>query len=249
MKRFCLTLGLVAFGASLIVPVFAAAPAKVAEIITIEELVAEAKERVAKLGESVANEEAFKKALEEKSVGRDGGVLAVTAQAIAEHDKGKDSGVAGATLRDAGLALRKTKSFDEAKAAVTKAQGALSGKADPAAAADFNWAKLTGMHAMMDEIETKQQKVRRALAKPRDLPKSSQHAAVIALLSLAMEEDTHEVKKPDEIPQWKAMAKDYREVLAKTAAAMRANKPDDASKAFNGSAKICTDCHEKFRDK
>lgn len=248
MKRICLTLGLVAVSAGLIVPVFAAAPAKVSEIITIEELVAEAKERVAKLGESVANEEAFKKALQEKSVGREGGVLAVTAQSIVEHDKGKDSGIAGATLRDAALVLRRTKSFDDAKAAVAKAQEAINGKADPAAVADHPWAKLTGMHAMMDEIEIRQQKIRRALAKPRDLPKSSQHAAVIAILSLAMEEDTHEVKKPDEIPQWKAWSKEYRETLAKTAAAMRANKADDASAAFNGSAKICTTCHEKFRD-
>lgn len=248
MKRFCLTLGLAVLSAGSIVPAFAAAPAKVSEIITIEELVAEAKERVAKLGESVANEEAFKKALEEKSVGRDGGVLAVTAQAIAEHDKGKDSGIAGPTLRDAALVLRRTKSFDDAKAAVAKAQGALAGKADAAAVAEHPWAKLTGMHAMMDEIESRQQKVRRALAKPRDLPKSSQHAAVIAMLALAMEEDTHEVKKPDEIPQWKAMAKDYRDTLTKVAAGMRANKPDEANNAFNGSAKICTACHEKFRD-
>jgi len=248
MKRFCLTLGLAMLYAGSVVPAFAAAPAKVSEIITVEELVAEAKERVAKLGESVANEEAFKKALEEKSVGRDGGVLAVTAQAITEHDKGKDSGIAGPTLRDAALVLRKTKSFDEAKAAVVKAQSALVGKADVAAVAEHPWAKLTGMHAMMDEIESRQQKVRRALAKPRDLPKSSQHAAVIAMLALAMEEDTHEVKKPNEIPQWKAMAKDYRDTLSKVAAGMRANKPDDASNAFNGSAKICTACHEKFRD-
>lgn len=248
MKRFCLTLGLAMLYAGSVVPAFAAAPAKVSEIITVEELVAEAKERVAKLGESVANEEAFKKALEEKSVGRDSGVLAVTAQAITEHDKGKDSGIAGPTLRDAALALRKTKSFDEAKAAVVKAQGALAGKADVTAVAEHPWAKLTGMHAMMDEIESRQQKVRRALAKPRDLPKSSQHAAVIAMLALAMEEDTHEVKKPDEIPQWKAMAKDYRDTLSKVATGMRANKPDDASNAFNGSAKICTACHEKFRD-
>lgn len=248
MKRICLSLGLLALGATALVPVWAAAPAKVSDVATIEEIVAEIKERATKLNESTANDEAFKRALEEKSIGRDAGVLAVVAQALVEHDKGKDVGIAGATLREAALALRKTKSFDEAKAAVTKAQGALTGKADPAAMADHPWNKLTGMHAMMDEIEAKQQKLRRALAKPRDLPKSSQHAAVIALLSLAMEEDTHEVKKPEEIPQWKALAKEYRDTLSKVAVGMRANKAEDASAAFNGSARTCTVCHEKFRD-
>ncbi len=248
MKRFCGMLCLSGLCLSVLVPVFAAAPVKVAEVISVEDLVTEAKDRVEKLKESVATEDAFKKAVADKMVGRDAGILAVAAQGLVEHDKGKDAGISAASLRDAAVVLRRAKTQAEAKAAVEKAVASLEGKGDAAAVAEHPWNKLTGMHAMMDEIEARQTKLRGALAKPRNLARDSRHASLIALLSVAMEEDTHEVKKPEEIPQWKALAKEYRETMSQISVAMKAGDGAKANELFKNSGKSCTVCHEKFRD-
>ncbi len=249
MKKFSWALcaaGLLVGGVQLIQ---AAAPAKVSEVLAIDDMVAEAKEKVAKLKESVASDEAFKKAIEEKSLGQDAGVLAVVAQAIAEHDKGKDSGIAAPTLRNAAVGLRRMKELAPAKEAVAKAEAALAGKADADAMVDHPWNKLTGMHGMMEEINGRGSKLRRALQRPKDLKKDSQHASVIVALALAMEEDTHEVKNADDIPQWKAWSKEYRDSLGQVAVAMKAGDAKKAQEVFNNSGKVCGTCHEKFRDK
>ena len=248
MKRFCAVLCLSGVCLSVLLPAYAAAPTKVSELISVEDLVTEAKDRVEKLKESVASEEAFKKAVADKMVGRDAGILAVAAQGLVEHDKGKDAGISAASLRDAAVVLRRAKTQADAKVAVDKAVASLEGKGDAAAVAEYSWNKLTGMHAMMDEIEARQTKLRGALAKPRNLVRDSRHASLIALLAVAMEEDTHEVKKPEEIPQWKAMAKEYRDTMSQISVAMKAGDGAKANELFKTSGQSCTACHEKFRD-
>jgi hypothetical protein len=247
MKRFCLACCLVGALAGGIQLIQAAAPVKVTDALDLNDMVAEAKDKVAQLKEAVASEEAFKKAVEDKSINQNCGVLAVVAQAIAEHDKGKDAGIAAPTLRNVAISLRRVKDMNEAKAGVEKLQSALEGKADPAAMVDHPWNKLTGMHGMMEEINGRGSKIRRALQRPRALEKDAQHGSVIVALSLAMEEDTHEVKKPEEIPQWKTWAKEYRAAMSQTTAAMKAGDAKKAQDAFAVAGKICADCHAKFR--
>lgn len=242
-----LTAMAVALTGFLFVPVDGAAPAKVSEIVDAKHLAAEAKAKATKLASSVESEANFKRALEYKTIATDAGVIACLAQALVEHKDGKESGIAAASLRDAALKLSKARKLDDAKAGVAAVEAALKGK-DSGADKEAGWNKLINMHRMMEEMEYREGRLRRTLRRPRTLPRDSSHATVLTVLALAMEADTHEVKNEADLPKWKEWSQSYRNNAAKLAAAMKANKADEAKSLFAASSKTCTECHDKFRD-
>lgn len=246
MKRFVLAMCLAAVACGSSRAALAAAPAKISELATVEELAGEARALAAKLTEATADEAAFKRAMEARTVNQDGGVLAVVAQALVEHEKGKDAGIKGPALRDAALQARAAKELAVAQQAVAAINAAIKGEG-PDGAVEHPWNKLTGMGRMMVDLELRQGRLRRAFRRPKDLPSKSQDAAVMAVLALSMEVDTHEVKKPEDIPQWTAWSQEYRKNMADLAAAMRAGNAEEAQKLFNQSGMACDQCHEKFR--
>lgn len=227
--------------------VSAEAPAKVSGLATVDDLTGEAKACAERLNAAVASEEAFKKAMDARLVNQDAGVLACMAQGLVEHEGAASSGINATGLRTAALAARSAKDMTAAKAAVDAINAALKGEG-PTADKEHPWNKLTGLGRMMEDLNSRQAKLRRVLRRPKDLKTESRDAAVMAVLALAMEADTHEVKKPEEIPAWQSMSKDYRVLMGELAAAMREGKADVAQAKFAASGQLCAACHEKFRD-
>ena len=248
MKRVVWSAVVVLVASTLLWQAQAAAPVKVTLVVDLNSAVTEAKAKAEKLAASVADEESFAKALKEKIIAQDAGVLACLAQAITEHDKGKDSGVAGPTLRDSALALRNAKKLADAKTALAGVNAALKGQASDKSVAEHPWNKLINMHRMMEEINYRNSRLRRSLKRPRKLQEDAGHATVLTVLALAMEADTHEVKKKEEIPLWNKMSREYSTGMSKLAKAMLEKKAEVAQEIFNGSANSCESCHEKFRD-
>lgn len=247
MKQLVLSLAAVAVVLALLIPVNGAAPAKVTELLDAGHLAAEAKAKAVKLSEATSDEAAFKRAMEFKTVATDAGVIACLAQALVEHEKGKNSGIAAASLRDAALRLSKAKKLEDAQEGLAAVEAALAGKKTEAES-EFAWNKLINMHRMMEEMEYREGRLRRTLRRPRKLPEDSSHATVLTVLALAMEADTHEVKNEKDLPAWKKFSQSYRTDVAKLTAAMKANKADEARELFASSNRICTDCHAQFRD-
>lgn len=230
-----------------LLPIQGAAPADVTKTVDAKDLAAEAKAKAEKIAKAVESEENFKRALEFKSIATDAGTIACLAQALVEHKDGKASAIAAASLRDAALALRSAKTLDAAKTGLAAVNSALEGK-ETKAVGDFSWNKLINMHRMMEEMEYRQGRLRRTLRRPRNLERDSSHATVLAALALAMEADTHEVKKEADLPDWNKWAKEFRLATSGLAAAMKEGKPEDAKKLFATASQLCTDCHDKFRD-
>ena len=114
--------------------------------------------------------------------------------------------------------------------------------------AEHPWNKLINMHRMMEEMNYRNSRLRRSLKRPRKLQEDAGHATVLTVLALAMEADTHEVKKKEEIPLWNKMSREYSTGMSKLAKAMLEKKAEVAQEIFNGSANSCESCHEKFRD-
>lgn len=247
MKKLALAASTVALVVMLLLPVDGAAPAKVTELLDAGQLATEVKEKAVKLGQSTADEKAFERAIEFKTIATDAGVIACLAQALVEHEKGKESGIAAASLRDAAIALSKAKKLDEAREGLAAVEAALAGK-ETEAEKEYPWNKLINMHRMMEEMEYREGRLRRTLRRPRTLERDSSHATVLTVLALAMEADTHEVKKEADLPKWKTWSQDYRTNVAKLAAAMKENKADEANRLFAASNKVCTECHAVFRD-
>ena len=247
MKKLLVSLSAIALVAALFIPVDGAAPAKVTELLDAKQLAAEAKAKAVKIGQSTADEAAFGRAMEHKTIATDAGVIACLAQALVEHEKGKESGIAAASLRDAAIKLSKAKKLEDAKEGLAAVEAALAGKKTEAEK-DHPWNKLINMHRMMEEMEYREGRLRRTLRRPRKLPEDSSHATVLTVLALAMEADTHEVKKEAQLPAGIKFSVGYRTNVAKLTTAMKANKADEARALLAASNKVCTECHAQFRD-
>ncbi len=247
MKRMLFCLTLFAAAACAVSVGVAGAPADVSKAVGAEELAAAAKTKAEDLGKALTNVASFERATEAKAIARDAGVIACLAQALVEHKDGEASGINATGLRDAAIVLSKTKKLDDAKAALTNVTEALAGKGAKGEK-DHPWNKLVNMHRMMEELELQGVKLRRVLKKPRRLETYSENAAVLVVLGLAMEADTHEVKDPAKLPQWTTWSKEYHQAMSGLNTAIKAGDGDKAKSIFDASGKSCEACHEVFRN-
>lgn len=224
-----------------------AAPVPVTDIIDSADLVSESKELAEKIAGYVADEAAFDRALEHKTVATGAGTIACLAQALAEHRDAAKSGINAVALRDAAIQLSRSKELEAARAGLAAVNAALEGKGGKSEI-EHPWNKLINMHRMMEEMELREGRLRRSLARPRRLEKDSRHATVLIALALALEADTHEVKNDADLPLWNKWSKEYRTAVTGVAKAMKAGDATTAKKLFEQSSETCEACHEKFRD-
>lgn len=228
------------------IPGEAGAPADLATVAPVGDLAAEAGAKVEMLQDYLKDESSYAEA-KKRNVPQAAGVLACLGQAIAEHPAADEVQISGADLRDAALALRKAASYEDAASALAAAKSALAGEATGSAEADHAWNKLIGMHAMMEEINARNSKIRRAVRRLRDPETDSLHATTMAVLALAMYADTHEVKNENDIPQWQQHAREFRENMTATAEAMKNKDADGAREVWLKGVKSCSACHDQFR--
>lgn len=225
---------------------FAEAPLKLDAVGTAASLIAEATEKVDELTKQLETAEAYKEA--EGPVKQSASLVALIGQALAEHPEASTLKTSGPSIRDAAIKVARAGSYDDAKAAFPALQAALKGEVNPAAKAEFDWAKLTKMHPIMEEMNARATKFRRVLRRPKDPEADSRHVAAIALAAISSHADTHEVKDPADLPQWHAWATELYTHMTASAAAVRAKDIDKAKEHFNAGMETCTKCHDKFQD-
>ena len=247
MKRVLVCLTLFAVTAAIVSVANAAVPADVSKAVGATELAAAAKTKAENLGKAVVNEASFGRAIESKAIARDGGVIACVAQALAEHNDGEATGINATGLRDAALVLSKTKTLADATVALKSVNDALAGKGAKGEK-DYLWNKLVNMHRMMEEMELQGGTLRRVLKRPRRLESYSENAAVLVVLGLAMEADTHEVDDQTLLPKWTMWSKEYHQAMSDLNTAIKAGDGDKAKSIFDASEKHCVTCHEVFRN-
>ena len=222
-------------------PAFGEAPAKVSEVAPVEDLAREAEAQVATAEQLVAGE------FSELKIGQAGGVLALLGQAIAEHPDKSKVKISGPDLRDAAMALSKTKSAGDAKAALGRVKEALAGKGG-AASTEAQWNKLANLHRLMEEVNFRNSRLRRIVRRPgKDPVEDSLHATTLAVIALAVEADTHEVKNPDDLPKWREYTRGFRTNMTAMATALKAKDAAAAKDAFTKANQSCNDCHAHFR--
>lgn len=246
MKRILISLSAFAMLFATFVRIDAAAPTDVTKALLVEDLADEAGDLAKKLGNALESEASFARATEQNTVVRGAGVIACLAQAIAEHKDAGKTDVAPTALRQAALQLAETDNLADAKAALEVVNAALKGEGAKGKV-EHAWDELVDMNSMMQELELRQVALRRVLARPRRLPRSTGDATVIAALSMTMEVDTYGLEG-DDAKQWIGWSKKYREAMSSLVTAM---KDDDAKKAqeiFKASEQNCVDCHKVHRD-
>ena len=249
MRRFILTLSLLAASALCLLPAWGEAPQKVVEIASVDDLVAEINAKVELLGQQVGTAEAFAMTIEKKEVNQAAGVVACMAQAIVEHPDKAKAKFHAADLRDTAIALRAAKTFEDATKLFAAVKDAHAGKSAGSAKPDAPWNKLTGLGRMMEEVNSRSATIRRGLRRLQKPDETARDCTTLAILALAMEADTHEVKDPAQLPLWKELSVKYRSEMIAMAKAVRAKDTAKATEHFTAANEACNKCHEKIRDK
>lgn len=247
MKKILLGVSCAALSVSLMVPVFAAAPVKISTVAPTADLVAEIEARIKSLEEALASNDSYLQA-KGTTIPTEAGVLSVLAQGVADaEDKAGYNGSAP-DVRDAAISIAKSKTYDDAKKGLAAAKDAHGGKKG-SAKADHEWNKLSGLGAMMKDVNKRNGKLRRVVRKlPDDTSEAARDASVLALLAVATHEDTHEVKNKADVPKWQAMSKEMQTQMTALSAALKKKDAAAAGDAFKKANTACSDCHAKFRD-
>ncbi len=246
MLRLLATLSVLIATAAVFVPLLAEAPVPIMDVVPLDDLVFEVNARIVEVEESLASEESYED-LKEDDVRRAFGVLACLGQAIAEHADAAQTVIAGAALRDAALSFSLQSSYDAAKESLQGLQTAQAGKAGDATL-EYDWSQLINMHPMMEEIEVRSSKLVRIIRRPRGKPEETSHSSTIAVLTLAMMADTHEVKDQADVPAWKEMSAEYQQLMTGLSTAIRKKDRSAAGKLLTQATESCERCHKKFRD-
>ncbi len=249
MRCFILSLSVLAASALCLLPAWGEAPQKIVEIASVDDLVAEINAKVELLGQQTASAEAFAMTVEKKEVNQAAGVVACMAQAIVEHPDKAKAKFHAADLRDAAVLLRAAKTFDDAKKLFAAVKDAHAGKSAGTAKPDAEWNKLTGLGRMMEEVNSRSATIRRGLRRLQKPEETARDCTTLAILALAMEVDTHEVKDPAQLPLWRELAVKYRTEMTAMAKAVRTKDTAKATEHFTSANDACNKCHEKIRDK
>ncbi len=240
----CVALTLLALG---LLPVWAKAPAPVDAIAPVEDLVFEVDAKIKQLDGLLASADAFE-GQKELEVWQAFSVISVFGQAVAEHPQSDAAKFSGPALREAAKKYTNTTGYDDAKSILAAVKEARAGGGAKDAPVEHEWNKLTRMHPMMEEINGRNAKLVQVITRPRGRREETMHATTIAILSLAMYADTHEVKNPADIPEWQKLATEYRQEILNAREAVKAKDSMKARMHFDAATKACDVCHEKFRD-
>lgn len=176
------------------------------------------------------------------------GVLACVGQGIADHEDVATAKVQGAALRMAALQYQRKSPVEEAHTALAAVKLAQAGASELVAEQAHPWNKLINMHPMMEEMNTRNAAIVKLLKRPRGKADEPVHATTLALLAIAMQADTHEVKNEADIPQWTEWATAYREQMLHVAEAIRAKDGAAGREWLDKANQTCADCHAAFRD-
>jgi len=225
----------------------AAAPAKVEDTAPVGDIVLEVDGKIALLDQTLASDEKFE-AAKDKDVIQAFGVLACMGQALAEHSGKAEAKFSGPALREAALGFKADGSIAEARTALEAVKVARAGEGKIDAPAEYDWDQLVDMHAMMEEINTRNARLVPIFRRPRGKPEEAAHASTIAILALAMEADTSTVSGDENVALWQRWSREYREKMTEVATAVRGKDGKAGRELFDRANEICDECHKKLRD-
>lgn len=256
LKTLSMGLFMGAVGLSLLLPCYAAAPVKIAAVAPIGDLAGQIDASIKLLDGFLASNEEY--AQNKKKVRNEATIVAVLSQAVGESEEKATVSwhAAAADVRDAAISIVDAKTYDNAKkglSAVKEAQGGKKG----AAASDHEWNKLAPLGAIMDAVNSRAGKIRSGARKKAEtvteaeVVETSGAATVLAVLALAVHDDTHEVKgkKKEDIDLWQKFSKEFQSQMTTTAAAFKKKDMAAAADGWKKGNTACNDCHAKFREK
>jgi hypothetical protein len=173
--------------------------------------------------------------------------VAILSQAVAEHEGPSDLKKSAPDLRDAARTLVKAKTWEDAKQAFDRAKAAADGKSKETANMEVDWGKLASVNSLMPVMKERTELIRKALRRPKDPVLESRHAMSVALVILAVHDETHAVKNAADKPDWQAICLELQGHMSRTAAAIKSKDTSSAADHFRLGMEACDKCHQKFK--
>ncbi|TWT58625.1 hypothetical protein KOR42_20070 [Thalassoglobus neptunius] len=225
---------------------FAEAPVPIESISPVSEIEIEVQSQLETLQKALDDQDGYEDA-REGQIRQSFGLLACLGQALAEHDEASVTKIQGPALRDAALQFQRKSTLEEAKAALEQVKLSVNGEATGEHSVDHPWNKLINMHPMMEEMNSRNSALLKVLRRPRGKPEEPVHATTWAILALAMQADTHEVKDEAMLPEWNKFSNEFREASLKLAESIRKKDGKEGRKWFDAANQSCDSCHEVFQ--
>ena len=225
--------------------VYAAAPVKITpEVASVADLTAEAHTMLTSVEQMLASAESYNERhdqLKQQAV-----QIAIFAQALTEHEGESPLKKSAPSLRNAGLALARAKSYEEAGPVLPRLKEAMEGKISGTPAADAEWGTLARAATLMHTMKERSEAIRKGLRRPKDPDLESRNATAIALMILAVHGDTQAVKNAADKPVWQEMCLEVHGQMSLTAAAIK-TRNSSAADHFRLGMEACDKCHQKFK--
>jgi hypothetical protein len=236
----------VGFGALLLVSSAVAEEPKVSTYAPAADLASQADQYIKDLEKSVADEAAYKEAVDK--IAKDSNTLVIVALALGLNDQDSKYKKSAGALMKAAQDVAATKDYDSAKKAIDAVKDAADGKG--AAAGELKWEKAAALPELMKQvplINTKlTMKIKGANFKKK-AKDTAGYTAVLAAIAQGTKADHSMTKNDEQVKQWTK----FSEVARDSAGALNAviHKGDqaavaDALKKMNQS---CEDCHAVFK--
>lgn len=218
---------------------------KLTEVVSADDLTAEVSATVMEIEKGLELPKSFQAT--SAKLRRLAAQLAIFSQALAEHDEDSKFKVIAPRLRDASLPFSQAKSYESALKNLTELKQAIEGSGSTSVAVEYDWSKLASLRTLMDSLEERADQVRKALRRPRDPESESRHAAMMAVLALAVDAHADRSHHTDQKSAWRKTSRDVQRSMTKTALAMRSRDGTSALESFTAAHNACSSCHETFK--
>lgn len=216
--------------------------------IDTADVAAEAEAMIADLGERVASQDEFNKS--KKLVPQQAKILGVLAQAVALGDEEVAWKGRALEIRDAAMQLASAADYPAAQEAGKQIAQLLNGESQKMAK-PIPWHDITELEDVMKEVTKRNTLARRPiLRKPRfeqGKEEGARTAEVLAVLLTVARDDTHEVEKKEDLPEWQKFAEQARSDVLELARIFKEGEQPEARTQFITLSKSCKQCHDKFR--
>jgi hypothetical protein len=171
------------------------------------------------------------------------------AQAVLDHPDAKTAKSLGDYVRESAKRLAESDSHAAAKRHLGEVKLAAEGKPlGYDSMTEDDWYNVMTMEHMMEEMNQLQNDLRRTIRRLNDPEAESLDALAAAVLSLACKENLDYVGGDEDEAAWKNMSQQLYDEYRLMSVAMR-KKDSDAARAHHANAaRLCTECHDKFRD-
>ncbi|HSG71395.1 MAG TPA: hypothetical protein VLA12_13325 [Planctomycetaceae bacterium] len=231
--------------------VFAGRPAPMMLKLTasVAQLEAAIARNVTALETLLAEEKNFSDNLTRDKISAKAASIAGLAQAILDHPDAESAKSLGNYVRESAKRLADSDSYANAKLRLGEVKLALSGKPlGYDALAEDDWYNVMTMEHMMEEMNQIQNDLRRTIRRSSDPEADSLDAVAAAVLAMACTENLDYTADEKDEAAWKEMSTQLVNEYRLLGEAMRKKETKTAQTHHANAAKLCTACHDKFRE-